>query len=385
MLFVVLAALVAWGVLLFWRGQFWKADQVLPAAAEPSHWPSVTVIIPARDEAETIREVASAHRTADYPGELAVVVADDQSSDGTAEEALAAPGKNPLSVVRVGALPEGWSGKLWALETGLRSLESEPDYILFTDADILPGPGLVRKLVAEAEKEDLALTSIMARLDDRGFWSGLLVPAFIFFFQKLYPFPWVNDPEHRVAGAAGGVMLVRREALDKIGGLEALRGVLIDDCTLAQRIKNTPPRSRIGLYLSSGFAEATSLRDNRSYEAMKNMVARSAYSQLGYNPWALVGTILGMIFLYIVGPAVYVTSIFREGTSGVLAAFAVLILMVYAYQPTLKRYGRPWWQGIGLPLAALFYAWFTWLSAWRHWQGRGGQWKGRSYPASKPS
>ena len=381
-------SLAIWVYLIFGRGGFWKADQVLPAVTEPKKWPSVAVIIPARNEAATIAEVVAAHRSSDYPGELLVFVCDDGSTDGTAEKAASANGDRPVTIVDVPDLPSGWSGKLWALNSGVdRVRKSMPkaDYYLFTDADIVAGPSLLKKLVAQAERQELSLTSIMARLDDRGFWGGLLIPAFIFFFQKLYPFPLINDPESQTAGAAGGVVLLRPEALREIGGLEAMRGALIDDCTLAEKIKNQEPRRKIGLYLSSPFAEATSLRNNQSYEAMEMMVARTAYTQLGYNPMALFGTLVGMLLVYIIPAWAFLALPFHGNGDAALIGLITWGLMTFAYWPTIKRYGRGKRDALTLPLAALFYGYFTWLSGWRHWQGRGGQWKGRSYAESSSS
>lgn len=380
MLALTLLSFLIWLVLLFGRGRFWRADRVLPASKEPEDWPAVAVVIPARDEAATIRRVIEGHRRSNYPGELQVFLADDHSSDATADEARAAEGTRALSIISVPDLPEGWSGKLWALDAGVREAEDatpEADYVLFTDADIVCDEGLLKKLVAHAEREKLALTSIMARLDASGFWGGLLVPAFIFFFQKLYPFAEVCDPRSKIAGAAGGVVLLRRSALRAIGGLEAMRGALIDDCTLAAKVKGTG--RKIGLYLSSPFAQAISLRKNDSYEAMEVMVARTAYTQLGYNPLLLFGTLLGMLVVYLAAP---LAVLFGDGDATMMG-LVVWALMAFAYWPTLKRYGRRRIEALALPLAAFFYAWFTWLSAWRHWQGRGGRWKGRSY-ASKP-
>ncbi|MEM9811018.1 MAG: glycosyltransferase [Pseudomonadota bacterium] len=383
---LVLLSLGIWIALLVFRGGFWRADELLPAAMEPERWPSVAAIIPARNEAATIRQVTSAHRTAQYPGALQVFVCDDHSTDGTADQAAHTSGPHSLKIVHVPPLEPGWSGKLWALKAGLSEVAEhmpEADYILFTDADIVVDEHLLRRLMAQAERRDLGLTSIMAKLDDRGFWGGLLVPAFIFFFQKLYPFPLINTPTSHVAGAAGGVMLVRQSSLEKIGGLDAMRGALIDDCALAEKIKNTAPREPIGLYLSSHFAGVTSLRDNRSYASLETMVARTAYTQLGYNPLALVGTLVGMLIIYLV-PALAVLLYPFHGDGGILVlGVATWLLMIIAYGPTLRRYGRRTREAWMLPLAALFYGWFTWLSGWRHWRGRGGQWKGRNYPAGK--
>ncbi|MEO1659316.1 MAG: glycosyltransferase [Pseudomonadota bacterium] len=385
---IVLLALAAWVFLMTLRGGFWRADQLLPAAKDPARWPSVAAVIPARDEADTIRQVIDAHRRCTYPGAFKVFLCDDHSGDGTAEQAQLSGGQAPLEVVSVPDLPAGWSGKLWAMRSGLAEIDEDTldaDYILFTDADIVVDENLLTRLMVKAEKDGLALTSIMARLDDRGFWGGLLIPAFIFFFQKLYPFPLINDVTSLVSGAAGGVMLVRRDALDKIGGLESMRGALIDDCSLAEKIKNTEPRSPIGLFLSSTYGEAISLRDNRSYGSLEAMVARSAYTQLQYSPLLLLGTLVGMGLVYLIAPLAVLAFPLHQDPAALTLGLVTWGIMSFAYRPTLAVYGRKPREALALPLAALFYGWFTWLSAWRHWRGRGGQWKGRSYPSGQTS
>ncbi|MEM9840281.1 MAG: glycosyltransferase [Pseudomonadota bacterium] len=384
MLFVTILALAAWVYLVFFRHGFWRSDQVLPAAKNPEVWPSVAVVIPARNEAETVRQVVEAHRSSDYPGKLDVLVCNDSSEDETTAEAEAAQGNHASEVLTVPPLSDGWTGKLWALNAGTEALanrEAPPDYILFTDADILAGPGLLKKLVAVAERDKLALTSIMAQLDASGFWGGALVPAFIYFFQKLYPFPAINNPQSGVAGAAGGVVLIKREALEAIGGVASLRGALIDDCTLAERVKRNAPGTKIGLYLSSQFAEAVSLRNNESYGAMETMVARSAYAQLNNNPLLLLGTLIGLALVYLVPVAAFLGGPFHNSGPTFWAGFAALALMIVSYGPTLKRYGKSRREAFLLPFAAVVYGWFTWLSGWRAMRGKGNSWKGRSYGA----
>jgi hopene-associated glycosyltransferase HpnB len=250
-------------------------------------------------------------------------------------------------------------------------------YVLFTDADIVFDPQLLKKLVAHAERHDLALVSIMAKLDARGFWGGLLVPAFIFFFQKLYPFTAVNDPACPTGAAAGGVMLVRRDALSAIGGLAALKDALIDDCTLGRLIKKA--EFKTGLYLACPYASAVSLRDNRDYASLESMVARSAYTQLGHSPLALAGTLAGMALLYAVPVISFLYGLVQAESLPFYLGAAAWLLMAFAYRPTARRYDRRRLEAFALPLAAVFYGWFTWLSAWRHMRGRGGAWKGRTY------
>ncbi|MEO0983154.1 MAG: glycosyltransferase [Pseudomonadota bacterium] len=388
MLFALaLVSLAVWIGLLFAHGGFWRCDQRLTPAPAPMNWPRVAVVIPARDEAETIRDVVASHMASDYPGQLDVFLVDDGSTDGTAEAAGAGAttGARPFHLVAAPPLETGWSGKLWALNAGLSAAKDaapDADYLLLTDADILHGPSLLQGLVARAEKKTLALVSVMARLDGRGFWGGLLIPAFIFFFQKLYPFPRVNDLGSRTAGAAGGVVLLRRDALDEIGGIDAIRGALIDDCALAAKVKRGPPARAIELVLSDEAARATSLRDNRAFASIRKMIARTAFTQLDHSAWKLAGAVAGMVLVYLVGPAALLTWPLHGNDAAALAGFGAWLAMMIAYAPTLRLYDRPALNGVALPFAALLYTAFTVDSALQHWRGEGGEWKGRTYPAS---
>lgn len=357
------ASALAWAVLLLARGGFWRADRRLPAVPAPGDWPAVTTVIPARNEAATIAEVVAAHRASGYPGAFQVVVVDDSSGDGTGALARAAGAE----VVTAPPLPAGWSGKLWALETGLRGVAT--DWVLLTDADIRHAPGTLARLVAFAEAEGLAMVSLMARLDARGVWGRLLIPAFVFFFQKLYPFGWVNDPRRATAGAAGGCVLIRAEALAAIGGIAAMRGALIDDCTLAARVKATGRAIWLGLAQD----EIVSLRDNRRLGSVWTMVARTAFTQLGHSGWRLAGAVAGMALVYLVPVAAVLT--------GRPEGLAVWAAMGLAYAPTVRLYGLSWGWALTLPAAALLYTAMTVDSARAHWSGRGGAWKGRTYPA----
>ena len=383
MLVAALISVAIWLVLLFGRGQFWLADQRLPPIAEaPVTWPRIAVLIPARNEAETIGAVLASHAASTYPGPMSVIVIDDDSSDGTGTIARAAAAGSPrtIDVLSVTPLPAGWSGKLWALETGAAAVRDripQTKYILLTDADIRHAPETLARLVAHAESNGLALVSLMARLDTRGFWGGLLIPAFVFFFQKLYPFPWINDPGRANAGAAGGCILIRLDALEEIGGFGAMRDALIDDCTLAARVKHGPPRRAIWLGLAMG--EVVSLRDNRRFAAIWKMVSRTAFTQLRHSALLLVISVAGMALAYLAGPAAVLLLAFHgDPLTGTLGAVAWM-LSGLAYLPTLRLYGLPAWQALGLPLAALLYGAMTVNSAVNHWRGRGGSWKGRTY------
>ena len=380
-------ALLPWIYLLLFRRGFWRADQRLdlPAPAADTAWPGVVAVIPARDEAAVIHASILSHLQGNYPGRFLVILVDDGSTDATvglARRAFYESGRGSgLIVLEAPPLSEGWTGKLWAVHHGLaaaREVVPEARYVLLTDADIVHAPDTLARLVARAEGEGRVLVSLLARLDDRGPWAGLLIPAFVFFFQKLYPFSWVNDPRRRTAGAAGGCMLVERTALEAEGGVAAVRREIIDDCAVARLLKGRPPRRSIWLGLAR--EEVVSRRDNRRLRDVWHMVARTAYAQLHLSPLLLLGTVAGMAWLYLLGPALALSwPLHGQLTAGVLG-LATWALMVLAYAPTLRLYGRSWWQGTALPLAALLYTLMTLDSAWRHSRGHGGRWKGRSYP-----
>jgi hopene-associated glycosyltransferase HpnB len=312
---------------------------------------------------------------------------DDQSVDKTgvmaAQAAQALDKTDSLTVLTGKPLPAGWTGKLWAMEQGFHHLQqqpSPPDYVLFTDADIEHPAQSLQQLVAKAEAESLDLVSLMVRLRCESFWEKLLIPAFVFFFQMLYPFRWVNNAHKKTAAAAGGCALIRFDALQRIGGLQSICGALIDDCALGMAVKAGGP---IWLGLSNS---VRSLRPYDSLESIWNMVARSAYTQLSYSPWLLAGTVMGMALIYLVPPLGFVAGmVFRDGVipwEGFAIALTGLtgwLLMSLAYWPTLRLYGGNPLLALALPLIALFYTLMTLDSARRHWAGQGGAWKGRVY------
>ena len=374
--FSILAAVpvAVWIGLVAFRGGFWRADQFLPddPPVRP-HWPGVVAVIPARNEAATIGEAVASLLAQDYPGAVNVIVVDDMSDDGTADAAGAA---DRLTVIAGRPLEAGWTGKLWAVGQGLDrvdAVDAEAPYVLLTDADIRHDPQNLRRLVAKAEQDGLDLVSLMVRLRCRGFWERLLIPAFVFFFQKLYPFRWVNDPKRPSAAAAGGCMLVRRRALAAIGGIQAIRGRLIDDCALAAALKN---RGAIWLGLTD---KVESRRRYDSLGEIWSMVSRTAFEQLGNSWLALIGTCLAMAVTYLVPPAAALGLIGGDwaGVGFGLAVWGVLIPA--AFRPTLRLYRLPVVWSLTLPLAALLYTLMTATSAVRHWQGRSGAWKGRHY------
>jgi hopene-associated glycosyltransferase HpnB len=372
------AALAAWAYLVLFHGGFWRADQRLPSELQtPEQWPDVTAVIPARDEAPVIGGAVESLLRQDYPGDLRVFVVDDASSDGTADAARAgaarAAADDRLSIVSAPPLPPGWSGKLWAVHNGVAAAAADRRYVLLTDADIVHAPDALRRLVAKAESGGLDLVSLMVRLNCTSFAERLLIPAFVLFFQKLYPFPWVNDRAKRMAGAAGGCMLVRRAALEHAGGIAAVKDALIDDCALAALLKKNGP-----IWL--GLAERTvSVRRYPRITDVWRMVARTAYTQLRHSPWLVLGTVLGMALLYVVPPLAMVLCPFAGAWLAAALGAAAFALMLFAYRPTWTLYRGDDPAILLLPLAALLYTAMTVDSMRRHLLGKGGAWKGRTY------
>lgn len=359
-------ALGAWVYLLLGHGRFWQAGPVLAPAQPSAAPPAVSVIVPARDEAEHVGAALRSLLAQTYPGALRVILVDDGSTDGTGEIARAIADPR-LQVVTGAARPEGWSGKLWALAQGVA--QAEGDLLLLTDADILHDPAHLSALVAQMEAGRFDLVSEMVALRCESAAERLLVPAFVFFFAMLYPFAWVNDPGMRSAAAAGGTVLIRASALAASGGIAGMRHALIDDVTLAQRIKR---RGRIWLG-HSGLA--ASLRPYPRAADVWRMVARTAYVQLRFSPLWLLGTVLGMALVFAAPPAAVAFGHGRAAAAGA-AAWA---LMSLAYAPTLRRFGLSALRAPLLPAAAMFYVAATLGSAYNHYSGRGVVWKRRAY------
>jgi hopene-associated glycosyltransferase HpnB len=389
-------AAVAWGYLLAARGGYWRTDQRLPTGpaapsgpGRPERWPSVTAVIPARDEAAILPQTLPTLLAQDYPGAFSVILVDDDSTDGTARAAAALgqdapPGR--LRVVCGSPTPAGWAGKVWAMAQGLRAAPGS-EYILFTDADIHYRPGTVTALVRAAELDDRVLVSQMALLRADTGWERLLVPAFVYFFALLYPFRLVNRPGAGTAAAAGGCMLLRRQALDDAGGLERIRGARIDDVALGGLLKGAVASQRCWLGLTT---DISSRRPYPRLAPLWDMVARSAYTQLRYSPWALAGTVAGLLWLYLLPPAAAVAGLAGlaagAGAYGWLAAagLAGWAIMAVTYLPMLRLYRLSPLRAPSLPLIAVLYAAMTADSARRHHRGRGGQWKGRTIAAGRP-
>jgi len=367
---VALGGLVTaiWVYLLLGRGFFWNT-RLAPTAPEPAHFPRVVAVIPARNEAEGVGRAVASLLDQDYPGDFSIVLVDDHSHDGTAEVAReAARGREDrLTIVAARSLPGGWTGKLWALSEGVRQIALPPDLYLFTDADIAHHRSNLRELVARLEAEQRDMVSLMVKLHCESFAEKFLIPPFVFFFALLYPFSWSNNPRKATAAAAGGCVLLRRDAYERIGGYAAIKGELIDDCALATVVKKSG--GSIWLGLTQG---TESLRLYPEIADIWNMVARTAYTQLDYSPLLLAGTVLGLVITYLAP----VLLLFAGGKAALLGLAAWLI-MTAVYVPMLRFYGRSLLWAPLLPAAASVYLGATIASAWRHWRGRGGQWKGR--------
>ena len=365
------AAVIAWIYLMLGRGLFWLArerDDRGPAPVAPKQWPSVAIIVPARNEADVIAKSLGSLVEQDYPGEFRIVLIDDNSTDGTAS---AAPASGRLEILRGTALASGWTGKLWAVSQGIdlvSRVPAAPDYLLLTDADIAHAPDNLRALVMRAEAGGLVLTSVMAKLAVETWADRMMIPAFVFFFDMLFPFAWVNDRSRKTAAAAGGCMLVRRDALERAGGIAAIRREIIDDCALGVLMKR---QGSIWLGLTE---RAQSLRPYADMSEIGRMISRSAYAQLKFSPWLLAGTLISLCIVYLAAPAL---TLFASGPPRVLGALAWLAMAV-TFQPMLRFYRQsPMW-GIALPIIGGIYAVFTVKSAIDVWRGRGGHWKGRA-------
>jgi hopene-associated glycosyltransferase HpnB len=361
--------LAIWLYLLLLRRGFWLLrERDTSPAGEPTQWPVVVAVVPARNEADVIQQSIGSLAAQNYPGPFHIVLVDDLSDDGTADLARGL-GSDRLTVLTGSARPSGWTGKLWAMSQGSdHAATLQPEFLWFTDADIAHSPDNLRQLVARAESGGQVLVSLMARLHCKSAAEHFLIPAFVFFFDMLFPFGAVNDPHSRVAAAAGGCMLARRTALEKAGGIAAIRYNIIDDCALGRAMKAQGP---VWLGLTD---RAVSLRPYLHISDIRHMVTRTAYAQLGYSPLVLVGTLLGLAMVYL---APVMTALFAWGISQ-LAGWLAWIIMAIMFQPMLRFYRlSPLW-GLALPLIGVFYAAFTLESAFQHWAGKGGMWKGRA-------
>jgi len=386
-------ALGIWLHLFFGRGWFWRVGK-LDADREPGEalgeWPRVEAVVPARNEEETIEQAIVGLVKQDYPGAFSVVIVDDHSEDATASVAQQVADESGagerLRIVSASALAAGWTGKLWALKEGVSNAgathsgassagvqaatsEAPTTYYWFTDADVDHAPDALRRLVVRAERDKLDLASLMVLLQAKTLPERALIPAFLYFFLMLYPPKWIADEELGTAGAAGGCILLRREALARIGGLEAIRGEVIDDCALAKAVKLSGGKVWMGLTRKS-----TSLRAYGSFGEIRDLIARTAFTQLRYSAVLLAGTLAGMLLTY-VAPLLLLSA--HDSTARLLG-FSAWLLMSVSFLSTVRFYRLSIVWAPLLPLTAVFYTYATWLSAVRYWMGKGGLWKGRA-------
>ncbi len=366
--------LAIWLYLFFVRGNFWQVheDAIDPQRLE--RWPRVVAIVPARNEAETIARAVDSLAKQDYPGEYSVIIVDDHSSDGTADltrkTAQDSPAAGRIAVRPAAELPPGWTGKVWATNEGVTAAAGNaPDYFWFTDADISHAPDTLRRLVFRAENDSLDLASLMVLLQTRTFPERLLIPPFLYFFMMLYPLSWVADPKARTAAAAGGCILLRREALERIGGMAAVRGELIEDCALARAVKKSSGKTWLGVTRDS-----ISLRGYGSFVEIRDMIARTAFTQLRYSALLLLGALSGLFVTCLLPWVLF----FAYPGEAWLLVDTTVALMAASFAVTVRFYSLSWPWALTLPLAALFYGYATCVSAVRYWLGRGGQWKGRA-------
>jgi len=359
-----------WGYLALSRGGFWRLRERLPHAGtgEPSRQ-TVTAVIPARDEAEVIERAVVSLRSQTHTA-LRIIVANDESSDGTGALARAAGADLVIDVIR---RPPQWKGKLWAVHQGIVAETGKPDFFLLTDADIEHvSRDVLDSLIAQANK-GYDLVSVMVRLCCEFPAEKFLIPAFVFFFFKLYPPAWVIS-RPGTAAAAGGCMLLRREMLERIGGIASIRDALIDDCALAAQVKAAGGRVWLGI----SEPEIRSTRPYRSAREIRTMISRAAFSQLRHSSLLLAGTVLGMSLTYIAPVALLFSGVLPAASLG-LAAW---LLGAGLFLPTVRWYRAPLWTAFCLPGIALFYLIATLESAINYWRGRGGVWKGRIQDAA---
>ncbi|WP_413099456.1 glycosyltransferase [Streptomyces sp. Inha503] len=438
LMWIAAGSLAAWLWLLLGQGFFWRTDVTLPRGGpdgsgppepdgfgppEPAAWPSVAVVVPARDESAVLPASLPSLLAQDYPGPAEIFLIDDGSSDGTgklARELADEHGGLPLTVDSPGEPGPGWTGKLWAVRHGMALATTRfaadrgnadrgnadrgsadgadrkdadgrgadrndddggVDYLLLTDADIAHEPDSLRELVRAAETNGLDLVSQMARLRVVTYWERLIVPAFVYFFAQLYPFRWVNRPRGRTAAAAGGCVLLRREAAERAGVPEAIRQAVIDDVALARTVKRSGGRIWLGLA-----DRVDSVRPYPRLGELWRMVSRSAYTQLRHNPLLLLVTVAGLAVVYLVPPAAVVAGVVTGRPMPLALGAAAWALMAGSYIPMLRYYRQTLWLAPLLPLTALLYLLMTVDSAVRHHLGQGAAWKGRTYarPSAAP-
>ena len=375
---IAVGSLVAWVWLLLGQGFFWRTDQRLPSRTDPEVWPSVAVVVPARDEAEMLPVSLPSLLAQDYPGAAEIFLVDDCSKDGTGDVARALSvryGGLPVTVVSPSEPEPGWTGKLWAVRHGMALARTrEPEYLLLTDADIAHEPDSLRELVAAAESGGFDLVSQMARLRVASVWERLVVPAFVYFFSQLYPFRWINRKGGRTAAAAGGCVLLRTDAAVRAGVPDSIRQAVIDDVSLAGAVRRSGGRIWLGLA-----DRVDSVRPYPCLADLWRMVSRSAYAQLRHNPLVLLGTVLGLALVYLAPPVTLVAGVLGGGAVAAWAGGLAWAVMAGTYMPMLGYYRQSLWLAPLLPFTALLYLLMTVDSAVQHYRGRGAAWKGRTY------
>jgi hopene-associated glycosyltransferase HpnB len=395
----ILAAIAAciWLYLFFLRGQFWllgDSDDDQTNLPLPRTLPKIQAIIPARNEAPTIAVTVRSLLEQDYPGEFSVTVVDDHSADHTAQIATRAAAElrgaanagcasaHRFSTLSAATLEPGWTGKLWALNEAvsktLASNEIPPDYFWFTDADITHAPDTLHRIIARAEKENLDLVSLMVLLKSETIPEKLLIPPFLYFFLQLYPPRWIAKTKARTAGAAGGCLLIRTTALERIGGLRSVSNAMIDDCAIAAAVKKSGGRLWMGVTRRS-----LSLRSYTSFAEIRDMIARTAYTQLKYSRTLLALTLLGLFVAYVIPVGLLFYPAWQVRVA-IPAAFAAALMFV-TFLPTTRFYRQSALWSLTLPAAAVFYGYATALSGVRYWRGQGGQWKGRAQAPKETS
>lgn len=377
--YLAILPLAIWLYLFFARGNFWQIHEETTDPTPLKRWPSVAAIVPARNEAETIARAVTSLAKQDYRGEFFAIVVDDHSDDGTADLARKAADEcsasGRISIHPANELPAGWTGKVWATNEGIAAATKRaPDYFWLTDADIQHAPDTLRRLVCQAERDSLDLTSLMALLRVQTFPERLLIPAFLYFFLTVYPPNWVAEPKSRSAAAAGGCILLRRSALERVGGMAAVRSDVIEDCALAKAVKQSGGKIRLGLTRSS-----VSLRGYHSFAGIRDLIARVAYTQLRYSLFVLLGALASLFVTYLLPWVLF----FAFPGDAWIAVDTTIAMMAASFAVTVKFYGLSWIWALTLPLAALFYGYATCVSAVRYWLGRGGQWKGRAQASRK--
>jgi len=365
--------LAIWIYLFLARGNFWQLREDDIYLQPLANRPRVVAIVPARNEAETIAQTVRSLAAQDYPGEFSIIIVDDHSEDGTAALAQKAANESGASqrvkIHSAAQLPPGWTGKLWALNEGVQVASGDkPDFLWFTDADIEHAPDTLHRLVFRAEKDALDLVSLMVLLQAKTFPERLLIPPFLYFFLMLYPPRWIADPNASTAGAAGGCILLRRNVLAPIGGIAAIRGEVIDDCALARAVKKGGGRIWMGLTRAS-----VSLRGYGTFAEIRNMIARTAFTQLNYSFGLLLVALLGLFVTFLLPWC----SFFAGDDPAWFLASTAICLMTVTFGVTARFYTLPWPWALSLPFAAAYYGYATCASAARYWLGRGAQWKGR--------